>query len=171
MDRDRLREQIEPLLEQAGMELDRLDVVPAGRRTVVRVTVDGDGPEGHGPGLDDIGEVSAEISRALDDSEAVGQAPYTLEVTTRGVSAPLTAPRHFRRNRGRLVEIELAGHDEAPFTGRILESDEASVVVEVPGPDSTKRRPTTTRRTVDLADIARAVVQVELNRPETSQEN
>ena len=92
---------VEPILEETGLELDGLEVIPIGKRRLLRITVDGDGPYGRGPLLDDISTASARISAALDASNAVGNTPYTLEVTSRGVGKPLTEAKHYRRNRGR----------------------------------------------------------------------
>ena len=47
----------------------------------------------------------------------MGEQPYTLEVTSPGTDRPLTLPRHWRRNQGRLVKVDLA--DKATVTGRI----------------------------------------------------
>ena len=44
----------------------------------------------------------------LDESDVMGEMPYTLEVTSRGVDRPLTLPRHWRRNEDRLVKATLA---------------------------------------------------------------
>lgn len=176
MNETQLRGVIEPLLAQFGMELDKLDVVRAGRRSLLRITVDGDGQDGHGPGLDEIGEATSAVSAALDQSDAVGSAPYTLEVSSRGVSTPLTEPKHFRRNKGRLLAVTLAGDDGAPgakLEGRILASDRTSVTLEVPAPGSKPHKPLTTTREIPLDTIRRAVVQVELNRKSaaTDEEN
>lgn len=143
---------IEPILEAHGLELDKVEVTPIGKRSVLRVTIDGDGPEGRGPLLDDIAEASRLISEALDESPAVGNAPYTLEVSSRGVSKPLTELKHFRRNTGRLVKLWLA---DGQVTGRIRGIADEGVVVEIDGAE----------RQVPLAEITKAVVQVELNRP------
>lgn len=143
---------IEPILAQHGLELDRLDVTPIGKRSVLRVTVDGDGPEGRGPLLDDIAAASSAVSAALDESPAVGNQPYTLEVSSRGVSKPLTDPRHFQRNAGRLVKLWLG---EGETIGRIRGFVEGEVVVDVEGAE----------RRYPLEDVHKAVVQVELNRP------
>ena len=78
-----------PILAQFGLELEAVEVIPAGKRRLLRVVVDGDGPEGRGPLLDDIAEASKAISAALDTSDAVGSAAYTLEVSSRGISRPL----------------------------------------------------------------------------------
>lgn len=151
MQESQLAAVIEPILAEHGLELDRLDVTPIGKRSVLRVTIDGDGPEGRGPLLDDIATASSAISEALDASPAVGSAPYTLEVSSRGVSKPLTEAKHFRRNRGRLVKLWLQGEETV---ARIRDVDDDAVTVEADGAE----------RRVPLADIAKAVVQVELNR-------
>ena len=37
-----------PILEHFGLELEEIDVMPAGKRRLLRVVVDGDGPERRG---------------------------------------------------------------------------------------------------------------------------
>ena len=140
---------IEPVLTSHGLELDRLEIVPAGRRSVVRITVDGDGPHGHGPLLDDIAGAARDLSAALDEAN-IGNQPYTLEVSSRGTSRPLTEPKHFRRNLTRLVRIVLA--DGEVVEGRIVAADETGVRLD---PD----------RRITFSDITRATIRVELNRP------
>ena len=141
-----------PLLEGFGLELDALEVVPAGKRRVVRIVVDGDGPKGRGPLLDDIASASRAVSDALDGSEAMGQAAYTLEVSSRGVGRPLTEPKHWRRNTTRLVRVDLVGGTQ--LTGRIAAAGDDAVELDVDG----------TPREVRYADVTKALVQVELNR-------
>ena len=55
---------------------------------MLRVAVDKDG----GVTLDDIADATREVSRVLDDTDAMGEQPYTLEVTSPGVDRPLTLP-------------------------------------------------------------------------------
>ncbi len=147
-----LSEQLESVLSAHGLELDDLDVAQAGRRRVVRVTVDGDGPSGRGPDLDQIAEATRAIAKALDESDAMGEAAYTLEVSSRGVSRPLTRPAHYRRNTGRLVALTLT--DGTAVTGRITAADEGSVTLDVDGQPVTHQ----------LDQVAKAIVQVEMNR-------
>lgn len=144
---------IEPILAEHGLELDALDVASVGKRAVLRITVDGDGPEGKGPLLDDIAIASQAVSAALDASPATGDKPYTLELSSRGVTKPLTEPKHFRRNVGRLVKLTL---DDAAVTGRILGADDESVTLDLSG----------TETQYPLADVRKAVVQIEMNRKE-----
>ncbi|GAB2597071.1 ribosome maturation factor RimP [Microlunatus antarcticus] len=143
---------VSPVLESFGLELDALEVVPAGKRRVVRIVVDGDGPKGRGPLLDDIASASRAVSEALDTSDATGQAAYTLEVSSRGVGRPLTAPKHWRRNATRLVRVDLL--DGSQLTGRITEAGEDAVELDVDG----------AARRLRYDEITKALVQVELNR-------
>jgi ribosome maturation factor RimP len=145
-----------PILAQFGLELEAVEVIPAGKRRLLRVVVDGDGPDGTGPLLDDIAEASTAASAALDRADVTGAAPYTLEVTSRGVSRPLELPRHWRRNTGRLVAVRLGEGDT--LTGRIVSSNEDGVRLDVAGET----------RDVSFVDVDRALVQVELNRPKAA---
>jgi len=142
-----------PILAQFGLELEALEIIPAGKRRVLRVVVDGDGPHGTGPLLDDIAEASKAASAALDRADVTGRASYVLEVTSRGVSRPLELPRHWRRNAGRLVAVRLSEGDT--ITGRIVSNSEDGVRLDADGET----------REVRFADVDRALVQVELNRP------
>ena len=145
-----------PVLAQHGLDLDAVEVLPAGKRRLLRVVVDGDGPEGKGPLLDDIAEATRAISVALDESPAVGSAPYTLEVSSRGVSRPLELPRHWRRNVGRLVAVTTT--EGETFTGRVSAAREEAVTLDVEG----------SPRELALAEVTKALVQVELNRPRSA---
>lgn len=142
---------VSPIAEICGLELDRLDIQKAGRRTLVRIYLDGDGATGLGPSLDDIATATKAISAAMDDSPVVGSQPYTLEVSSRGVGRPLVEPKHYRRNTGRLVALT---RSEGSVTGRILAVTDDEVTLDVDG----------AHQVVPLAQITRAVVQVELNR-------
>lgn len=151
MKRDELDALLRDVLQRHHLELDDLSVQRAGKRRMVRVTVDGDGPQGTGPDLDQMAEASRDISELLDAENAMGDTPYTLEVTSRGVNAPLTKIEHYRRNRGRLVQLTM---EDTSLTGRIVEAHDDTVTVDV---DDDQQR-------ILLSDIDKAVVQVEMNR-------
>lgn len=149
--RARLRGVIEPLARSAGYDLEDLSVVRMGRRHVVRVTVDRDG----GVGLDAVAELSRDISHGLDDAEsAAGEliaGEYQLEVSSPGTDRPLTEPRHWRRNVGRLVTVRLGGQ---PVTGRLVAADDTGVTLAV---DDVKT-------THPYVDVGRGRVEIEFNR-------
>jgi ribosome maturation factor RimP len=153
MKEEQVADLLGPILSRFALELEAVEIIPAGRRRLLRVVVDGDGPEGRGPLLDDLAEASKALSAALDSSSVAGNSPYTLEVSSRGVSRPLQQPRHWRRNLGRLVAVTTRAGER--YTGRIVASSEETAVLEADGQ----------RREVALADVAKALVQVELNRP------
>ena len=146
--RDRIEAELVDPLRVMGLDVEAVEVTPAGKRRVLRVAVDKDG----GVTLDDVADATREVSRVLDESDVMGEMPYTLEVTSRGVDRPLTLPRHWRRNTDRLVKATLA--DGTSLTGRITDSSEESVTLDVSGE----------RREVPYADVAKALVQVEFNR-------
>lgn len=157
-----LRAVLTPILTGLGLELEALEIVPAGRRKLLRVIVDGDGESGRGPNLDEIAAATKAISTALDDSPATGSQPYTLEVSSRGVSRPLTTPAQWRRNTGRLVRVELTS-GEQPILGRIAATDDAGADLAVG--DEAKGKMRAVR--LEWAQVKKALVQVELNRPGT----
>ncbi|GAA0550595.1 hypothetical protein GCM10010172_35870 [Paractinoplanes ferrugineus] len=137
---------IEPVVQKAGYDLEDVSVSRAGRRHVVRVLVDTDG----GVNLDGVAVVSREISTALDAAEENGEVvagEYQLEVGSPGVDRPLTLPRHWRRNRGRLVAVN-------GLTGRIVEVDDTGVVLDIDG----------TARSLTFAELGSGRVQIEFKR-------
>ena len=146
--RDRIEAEIDDPLRALGLDIEAVEITPAGKRRILRVAVDKDG----GVTLDDVAEATREVNRVLDASDVMGEQPYTLEVTSRGVDRPLTLPRHWRRNVSRLVKVTFA--DGSSATGRIMESDDDAVTLDVSG----------IRRTVGYAEVAKALVQVEFNR-------
>jgi ribosome maturation factor RimP len=149
--RDRLAGVLTDPLSAVGLDLEAVDLTPAGKRRLLRVAVDKDG----GVTLDDIAEATKEVSRLLDESDVMGVQPYTLEVTSPGVDRPLTHARHWRRNEGRLVKVTL--RDGGSVTGRITGSDENAATLDVDG----------TTQQVAYADVAKAKVQIEFNRKES----
>jgi ribosome maturation factor RimP len=144
---------IEPVVTAAGMDLESVRVSTAGKRKLLRIIVDAD----HGVSLDETAEVSREISALLDAGNALGEAPYTLEVSSPGVDRPLTEPRHWRRARGRLVRVKVTG--EGPTSGgtvegRVVAADADGVTLELPA--GMRRFP--------FADMGAGSVQVEFGR-------
>ena len=146
--RDRIEAEITDPLSAMGLDVEAVELTPAGKRRVLRIAIDQDG----GVTLDDVADAAREVNRVLDESDVMGEHPYTLEVTSRGVDRPLTLPRHWRRNEDRFVKITLV--DDGEIAGRILASAQESVTLDVKG----------TIREVPYAEIAKALVQVEFNR-------
>ena len=140
-------------LSALGVDVESVDVQKAGRRHVVRIVVDRDG----GVDLDLVAAVSRQASELLDVpplSDAL-PGPFVLEVTSPGVDRPLTEARHWRRALTRLVEVTTT--DGAIVVGR---------VTSVPSDDEVVITTETVDTVLARANVQRAVVQVEFNRPE-----
>lgn len=160
---ERLRGLLEPLVTSKELDLEEISVTPAGKRRVLRVVVDSDS----GVSLDTCAELSRELSAKLDDSDAMGDSEYVLEVTSPGADRPLTQARHYVRAVDRLVKFQLteeAGGGE--LTARILKVDDEGLDLEVPG---VKGRKPTARR-LAFADVVKARVEIEFNRKNKNEE-
>lgn len=152
MNESTLIELLDPVVAALGLEIDDLKLVRAGKHSVLRISLDGDGSQGRGPDLDQIADATRAISQTLDDSDASGSSPYTLEVSSRGVSSPLVRPAQWRRNISHLVKV--SPHDGEAFTGRIVSADETWAELDVDGH----------AQRVDYDTVHKAVVQIEMNR-------
>ncbi|MFC7977830.1 ribosome maturation factor RimP [Streptomyces cinereoruber] len=157
---DRLRGLVEPLVRAKDLDLEEIEVSRAGRRGLLRIVVDSD----EGVELDACAELSRAISEKLDETDAMGEGEYVLEVSSPGADRPLTEHRHYVRATGRLVRLQLA--DEGELVARILAVDEDGLDLEVPGVKG--RRPTTRR--IGFADISKARVEIEFNRKDKKEE-
>jgi ribosome maturation factor RimP len=148
--RAHLLELLGPVVAAAGYDIEDITVISAGRRSLVRVSVDADG----GIDLDGVAAVSRLLSDALDRDagpDAAFAGPYVLEVGSPGVERPLTEPRHWRRAMGRLVQVPVDGQ---PVTGRVCSTADGGVTLDVEG----------SRREVPWDRLGRGRVQVEFNR-------
>lgn len=157
---ERLRELLEPLVSSQGLDLEEIAVDSVGRKRVLRVVVDSDS----GADLDQVADVSRELSAKLDESDAMGEGEYTLEVGTPGAERLLTQHRHYVRAAGRLVGFQLVEGGE--LVARIVTVDDEGVDLEIPG---VKGRKPTARR-LAFGDIAKARVQVEFSRKDKKEE-
>ncbi|MEV6487677.1 ribosome maturation factor RimP [Actinoplanes sp. NPDC051633] len=139
---------IEPVVAEAGYDLEDVHLSRAGRRHLLRVLVDTDG----GINLDDVAVVSRAISAALDAAEETGgeviAGEYQLEVGSPGVDRPLTLPRHWRRNVGRLVAVN-------GVTGRVTAADDRGIVLD--------------QREIAYPDLGPGKVQIEFKRLDEAQ--
>jgi ribosome maturation factor RimP len=135
-----------------GYEIDDVVVDSHTRPARIRIVADGDTPLD----LDVVSELSR-CASALLDSLDTGQAPYVLEVSSPGVDRPLTVEKHFRRARGRRIEVSL--NDGTELTGRLgATADGVAEIAVRRGRDWEVRR-------LPLSDIRSAVVQVEFSPP------
>ncbi len=142
-----LTELLTPAVRDAGFVLEEVKVTPAGKRRIIAVIIDG---LERNPSLDEVTVVSRIVSEILDNYSQLGEMPFTLEVTTPGVDRPLTQPRHWRKNIGRLVKVTPI--EGEIFTSRILSVSESGATLE--------------DRDIEFSKIKRAQVEIEFNRKE-----
>jgi len=140
---------------RAGYEIE--DVVIDTRVRPPRITVIADGDTALD--LDTIAALSRSASTLLDGLDGPDDIAdrYVLEVSSPGVDRPLTSEKHFRRARGRKVELERS--DGSQLTGRVGETrGDAIALVVREGRDWAVRE-------IPLVEIVKAVVQVEFSPP------
>lgn len=156
-----VRQEAGQALTGSGVEVTDVVIQAAGRRRLVRVTVardlrgltEGDDTSPVEPlTLDEVAQATTAVSEAVDATEVMGQAPYTLEVSSPGVDEPLTAPEQFRRNVGRRVTVDLL--DGRSVEGRLLAAGQGGIRLDG------------AQGGVPIEEISRGRVQVEFSRPD-----
>ena len=138
---------------RAGYEIE--DVVIDTRTRPPRITVIADGD--NALDLDTIATLSRSASALLDSLDSI-QDRYVLEVSSPGVDRPLTSEKHFRRARGRKVDMVLS--DGSQLTGRVGETRDQTIALVIRDGRDWKMRE------IPLADVVKAVVQVEFSSPD-----
>ena len=137
---------------RAGYEIEDVVIDTAARPPRIAVVADGDDPLD----LDSIAALSRYASDVLDRIDTL---PYVLEVTSPGVDRPLTTEKHYRRARGRKVELTLS--DGSQLTGRLGEICGGTVRLVV----REGTRANFSVRELPVDGITKAVVQVEFSPP------
>jgi ribosome maturation factor RimP len=132
---------ITPALEVLGFYLENVIITSAGRRSMITVIIDGDTHLS----LDQVTVATKAIGEIVEGIQSLGQTPFTLEVTSPGLDRPLTKPRHWRKNIGRLVKIVLLDGQE--IKGRVKDVSGISTTVA--------------EQVVKFSDIKRATLEVE----------
>lgn len=126
----RIREVIEPILEDTSMELlDVRTLVQKGRR-VLRLYIDKPG----GVDLHDCTTVSREVSVRLDVHNLI-KGKYTLEVSSPGLDRPLREPSDFQRHTGRTLRVTARGSDgiEHQMLGELISCSGDGILLDVKG--------------------------------------
>ncbi|GFG76439.1 ribosome maturation factor RimP [Mycobacterium botniense] len=137
---------------RAGYDIEEVVIDTRARPPRITVIADGD----TALDVDTIAALSRSASELLDSLGSIRR-HYILEVSSPGVQRPLTTGKHFRRARGRKVELSLS--DGSQLSGRVGETrgDTVALVVRA-GRDWTIRH-------IPLDTITKAVVQVEFSPP------
>ena len=156
--KDQISELITPALQKAGYFLEDVNLVSPGQHRIVTVIVDGE----TGLNLDQVTVASKLVSELLDEASFMGETPFTLEVTSPGIDRPLTLPRHFAKNVDRLLKV--TKNDGVVITGRIRSNTQDDVTLEITEKKEVKEV------VISLAEIKRAMVEIEFNRKDGEKE-
>jgi len=116
-----LREKVENLLQEAFEENNSLFLIDLNVDSANHITVVIDGD--NGVSVNDCIEVSRKIEHNLDREEE----DFSLDVTSAGVSTPLSMPRQYRKNIGRKLAVTTS---EGKYEGQLESVDENSIKLE-----------------------------------------
>lgn len=147
----RVTELITPVIEAAGLVLDRIEYHDQGRKAVLQVFVDKVG----GVSVDDCATLSHQVEVVLDSHDPFPGA-WNLEVSSPGLTRPLHGAQDFERFAGRLAVLTMRGAVEgrSKVLGRLAGIDAQGVrVVE---------EETGAELVVPLERIAKARLEVEM---------
>ncbi|WP_342022137.1 ribosome maturation factor RimP [Arthrobacter citreus] len=128
----RLKNFLAPTVEQQQLFLEDIEIKMAGASRTVHVIVDLPEGEAGGVSLDRISDVAHALSEAMDADPHDDGRPYSLEVSSPGVSRPLTEPRHWRRNVGRMVNVNVMTGDDVKGRLVSVEADGITLIPELP---------------------------------------
>ena len=132
---------ITPAIESLSFYVEDIAITSAGKRSMLTVIVDGDTHLS----LDQVTVATKAISEIVENLPTLGNNPFTLEVTSPGLDRPLTKPRHWQKNKDRLIKIIL--NDGKEILGRIKDSTQSAVTVD--------------EQVINFADIKRATLEIE----------
>jgi ribosome maturation factor RimP len=147
-------ELIAPVVEAAGLQLDRLELHDQGTRVVLQVFVDKPG----GVSVGDCAEVSHRLEVVLDAHDPFG-GPWTLEVSSPGLTRPLHGVDEYLRFAGRLAVLTLRGaiDGRSKVVGRLAGVEDGTLrVVE---------QESAAEMRIPLDRIAKARLEVEMPAP------
>ncbi|NPA32869.1 MAG: ribosome maturation factor RimP [Aquificae bacterium] len=98
----KIKELVEPIVKGMGFRLFDVEFKPEARGWVVRIIADKEG----GITIRDCEDISRKVSALLDVEDLIPFS-YLLEITSPGLTRPLTKPEHYDFFRGRLAKLIL----------------------------------------------------------------
>lgn len=101
--------------------------VKGGNETIIWVYIDA---EDRGVNMDECAEISNELGFVLDAHELIG-GKYRLNVSSPGLSRPLTDRRQYPKNKGRRARIKYKSDGEyRKLEGVLREIDTSEIIIE-----------------------------------------
>lgn len=148
--------------DEFNLVLEKLTAKGKGAHRTLEIVLDYPEDRTDSLSLDTVAEVSQAVSEALDSADD-GEVPYLLEVSSRGVTSPLTETRHWKRSIDRLLEIKQCD-GETYFARLDFVTEEGPVIRRKK--ETKKGQPESYRdvQTLPWATISSAKVEIEFNR-------
>jgi ribosome maturation factor RimP len=127
---DRVRAMAGPILFEEGIELVDIEYRRESRGWVLRLYLDKKG----GITLDDCTRISQEVGRSLDVEDLI-QTPYTLEVSSPGLTRRLKTEKDFMKHEGSLIKVRTIRpiDNRRQFKGKLLGVSENAIEIETDG--------------------------------------
>ncbi len=127
---DRVRAIADPILSEQRIELVEVEYRREAKGWVLRLYIDKEG----GVTLDDCSRISQAVGRSLDVEDFILN-PYTLEVSSPGLTRLLKNEKDFLRYRNRLIKVRTIDpvENRRQFKGKLLGTSEGRIEIEVDG--------------------------------------
>jgi ribosome maturation factor RimP len=125
---DKIKEIIEPILQEEQVELVEIILRREAGRQVLRLLVDKD----NGIQMLDCVRLNKKISQVLDQADII-QESYVIEVDSPGIDRLFKTKRDYERAMGRLVRVTLNEKisDKKEYIARLEEVSDAGVKIDV----------------------------------------
>ena len=127
---DRVASIATSVLFNEGMELVEIEYRREAKGWVLRLYIDKEG----GVSIDDCTHISQEIGRSLDVDDFIST-PYTLEVSSPGLTRPLKSEKDFIKYRNHLIKVKTIDPigNQRRFKGKLLGFSENRIEIEADG--------------------------------------
>ena len=116
----------------------------------LKILIDSD----QGIDIDACSTLSRELSEWLDLGDLI-EGPFTLEVGSPGIDYPLSMPRQFRKNLGRIIKV--VKNDHMVSRGKLLGVDDQGIVI---GEEGRSQKQDAMTERIDFGEIMKATVIV-----------
>jgi ribosome maturation factor RimP len=127
---DRVKALADRIVFNEGLELVDIEYRRESRGWVLRLYLDKEG----GVTLDDCTRISQEVGRTLDVEDVI-ETPYTLEVSSPGLTRRLKTEKDFKKYQGSLIKVKTVDpiENRRQFKGKLLGVFEERIEIEIEG--------------------------------------
>ncbi len=122
----KIEELVEPEIEKLGLELYDVEYVKEGKEYYLRIYIDSE----NGVSIDDCEKVTNVLNDILDKADYIKE-QYYLEVSSAGVEKVLKYDKHFEKNLGKKIEVNLYTkfENKKQYVGTLERYNENEIVI------------------------------------------